>query len=110
APSTRTVRPWRPARPVRADRSDGRDRPGVPRRSGGALAAGIVLAVVLIASLLAAILIGPAEITPSEVWRVLATHLRLDVIGVEVEPLSRLRDGMVWHLRAPRALTAAAVG
>ncbi|GAB3173761.1 iron chelate uptake ABC transporter family permease subunit [Myceligenerans halotolerans] len=79
-------------------------------RPGGALPAAVALTVVLLVSLLAAVLIGPADLSAAEVGRALATHLRLDLLGLHVEPLSPIRDGMVWHLRAPRALTAAAVG
>lgn len=65
--------------------------------------------VVLAGTVLVAVTIGPAELAVSEVWRSIATHFGLgDVLGLE--PLSRIRDGMVWQLRLPRILTAAAVG
>nr|WP_307807544.1 putative F420-0 ABC transporter permease subunit [Naasia sp. SYSU D00948] len=66
---------------------------------------GALLLVLLAASVAAAVTIGPADIRVSEVWRSIAAHL-----GLGVSPLSPLRDGIVWELRLPRILTAAAVG
>ncbi|MCF4122870.1 iron chelate uptake ABC transporter family permease subunit [Antribacter sp. KLBMP9083] len=65
--------------------------------------------VVLVGTVLVAVTIGPAELAVTEVWRSIATHLGLGD-GLGLEPLSRIRDGMVWQLRLPRILTAAAVG
>lgn len=62
---------------------------------GAALAASVVLAIT----------VGPAEITPLDVWASVLHHL-----GLGDSPLSALRDGIVWQLRLPRVLTAAAVG
>jgi iron complex transport system permease protein len=76
----------------------------------GALTAGPVLigaglAVALAASIVVAVTIGPADLSVGEVWGSIASHLT----GSE-SPLSVLRDGIVWELRLPRILTAAAVG
>jgi iron complex transport system permease protein len=71
----------------------------------GALTAGAILAVALAASIVVAVTIGPADLSVGEVWGAIASHLT----GGE-SPLSVLRDGIVWELRLPRILTAAAVG
>ncbi|PJJ71712.1 iron complex transport system permease protein [Diaminobutyricimonas aerilata] len=68
------------------------------------LLAGALLTVALVASVLLAITIGPADIRPDEVWSSVGRHLGL---GGE---LPSLRDAIVWELRLPRVLTAAAVG
>jgi iron complex transport system permease protein len=70
----------------------------------GALA-GAVLAAVLVASVVVAVTIGPADIRFDEVWASIGSHL-----GLGANPLPLLRDGIVWELRLPRVLTAAAVG
>jgi iron complex transport system permease protein len=67
--------------------------------------AAVALALVLIASIVVAVTIGPADLTVAEVWGSIGAHL-----GLDVNPLSPLRDGIVWELRLPRILTAAAVG
>jgi len=64
-----------------------------------------LLGAALVASLVLAITVGPAEITPVDVWASVLHHL-----GIGDSPLSTLRDGIVWQLRLPRVLTAAAVG
>ena len=64
-----------------------------------------VLAAALVASVVLAITFGPADITPIDVWRSVLHHL-----GLGESSLSVLRDGIVWQLRLPRTLTAAAVG
>lgn len=64
-----------------------------------------VLGAGLVASLVLAITVGPAEITPLDVWTSVLHH-----VGLGDSPLSPLRDGIVWQLRLPRVLTAAAVG
>lgn len=69
-----------------------------------ALAAAI-LAVLLVASITFAVTIGPAQLSIGEVWASIGAHL-----GFGDSPLSVLRDGIVWELRLPRVLTAAAVG
>ena len=64
------------------------------------------LAVLLVVSAIAAVTFGPADITPGEVWSVIAHHLGL----FPESPVSRLRDAIVWELRLPRVLTALGVG
>jgi iron complex transport system permease protein len=64
-----------------------------------------VLAVALVASVVLAITVGPADITPVDVWSSVLRHL-----GLGDSDLGALRDGIVWQLRLPRVLTAAAVG
>lgn len=64
-----------------------------------------ILGAALVASIVLAITVGPAEITPVDVWSSVLHHL-----GLGDSPLSALRDGIVWQLRLPRVLTAAAVG
>ena len=71
----------------------------------GAVAWGIALGAVLVASITLAVTIGPAEIRFDEVWASILSHL-----GLGASPLIELRDGIVWELRMPRVLTAAAVG
>src|SRR5690606_37964417 len=68
-----------------------------------------VAAAVLVLSVGVAVTIGPADLALTEVARSVTTHLGLGGL-VGAEPLSALRDGMVWQLRMPRILTAAAVG
>ncbi len=65
----------------------------------------VVLVAVLVASVTFAVTFGPAQITPVEVWGSIAHHL-----GLGGSPLPPLRDSIVWELRLPRVLTAAAVG
>ena len=75
------------------------------RSPARAWVAGIVLVGVLVASIAAAVTIGPADIrVPDVVGSVLSR------VGLGSTPLSELRDGIVWELRMPRVLTAAAVG
>ena len=66
---------------------------------------GVVLPVALLLSVVVAVTIGPASIRFDEVWASIASHL-----GLGTSPLPLLRDGIVWQLRLPRVLTAAAVG
>jgi iron complex transport system permease protein len=67
--------------------------------------AGVGLAVTLALSVSLAVTIGPADLSMGEVWGSIAAHLT----GGE-SSLGVLRDGIVWELRLPRILTAAAVG
>lgn len=87
----------------------GAGRPGGARGARGgrarALVAGLVGLVLLAASLVLAVTLGPAELSPGDVLASLAAHL-----GFGEPTLSPLRDGIVWQLRMPRVLTAAAVG
>lgn len=73
-------------------------------RARGAIAGG-VLAIALVLSISVAVTIGPADLSLGEVWGAIGAHLT----GAD-SPLSVLRDGIVWELRLPRVLTAAAVG
>lgn len=66
---------------------------------------GVGLGALLVLSVTVAVTIGPAEIRFDEVWASIASHL-----GLGTTPLPLLRDGIVWELRLPRVLTAAAVG
>lgn len=76
-------------------------------RNGSArsVAWGALLALALVASVSVAVTLGPADIRFDEVWASIASHL-----GLGTSPLPLLRDGIVWELRLPRVLTAAAVG
>lgn len=76
-------------------------RPGLTRFATAAL----VLTVALAASMSLAVTIGPAGITGAEVLQSILSHL-----GIGSTDLSTLRGGIVWELRLPRVLTAAAVG
>jgi len=64
-----------------------------------------VLLVVLLVSIAVAVTIGPADLTVGEVWRVVGARL-----GLVDSDVSTIRSGIVWELRLPRVLTAAAVG
>lgn len=75
------------------------------RSRAGALTAGIVLAVALAASIVLAVTIGPADLRVDEVGGSIWAHLTGGP-----SPLTVLRDGIVWEIRVPRTLTAAAVG
>lgn len=78
---------------------------GVP---AGVLA-GAVAAGALVLSVVVAVTIGPSALTPADVWHVVATRLGVgEALGFATP--DRLVDGMVWQLRLPRVLTAAAVG
>ena len=59
----------------------------------------------LVVTILVAVTIGPADLSVAEVARSIGGHL-----GLSVEPVPRLHDAIVWDLRLPRVLTAAAVG
>jgi len=92
----------------RSDASEARTPTARPRRGARRVpsaAWAAVLAAVLVSSITLAVTVGPADITPAEVWASVAHHL-----GLGESPLSVLRDGIVWELRMPRVLTAAAVG
>jgi iron complex transport system permease protein len=61
--------------------------------------------VLLVVTVLVTVTIGPAEIAVADVARSIARHLGAGATGVP-----RLHDAIVWDLRLPRVLTAAAVG
>jgi iron complex transport system permease protein len=65
----------------------------------------------LVVSVTVAVTIGPADLAPLDVWRSIGDHLgALTGSGPANPALGVLRDGIVWDLRLPRVLTAAAVG
>lgn len=59
----------------------------------------------ILASIVAGIALGAADLGFAEVIRSAAAHL-----GLAVEPLTALQDAVIWQMRAPRVLLAAAVG
>lgn len=80
-----------------------------PRRRGrvralrpGPLAA--LLTAALVVALTAAVSLGSVDIPPGEVWSVVGRRL------TGQHPAAGTRDLIVWQLRVPRALLAAAVG
>ncbi|MHA3947291.1 putative F420-0 ABC transporter permease subunit [Cellulomonas bogoriensis] len=86
--------------------------PARTRRAAAPTALLVAVAVaLLLASVTVAVTIGPAQISALDVWRSVAHHLAVAVgAGAPEPPLGVLRDGIVWDLRVPRVLTAAAVG
>ena len=64
----------------------------------------------LIATVLVTVAIGPADIAVADVARSVAGHLGLAGAGTGAGGAPRLLDAIVWDLRLPRVLTAAAVG
>ena len=70
-----------------------------------AIVVGIGLGAVLLASIALAVTIGAADLAVGDVVRSVLAHL-----GIGTSPLDALHDGIVWQLRMPRILTAAAVG
>ncbi|MGV8884285.1 MAG: putative F420-0 ABC transporter permease subunit [Microbacteriaceae bacterium] len=77
-----------------------------PRRTTApAVIWGVALSALLVISVTVAVTMGAADIRFTEVWASIASHL-----GLGTSPLAPLRDGIVWQLRLPRVLTAAAVG
>lgn len=84
------------ARAARATAPAVRRRPPVATSAAGVL---------LLATLVLAVTVGPADIAPLEVWRSVAAH-----VGLGNPVLPELRDAIVWELRLPRVLAAAAVG
>lgn len=88
---------------------DGQDRPDTGRRLVRSRTPLPVLVLAGLAALVVTVLvtvtIGPADLAVAEVARSIAGHL-----GLPVEAVPRLHDAIVWDLRLPRVLTAAAVG
>ncbi|WP_082468194.1 putative F420-0 ABC transporter permease subunit [Leifsonia sp. Leaf264] len=78
---------------------------GSPLRSVPTAVWAVGLSLLLIVSIVLAVTIGPAGLTAGDVWASILSHL-----GIGEPTLSPLRDGIVWQLRMPRVLTAAAVG
>jgi iron complex transport system permease protein len=66
---------------------------------------GVALAAALLLSIAVATTIGPAPLSVPDVVGSVLAHL-----GIGTSPLDTLHDGIVWQLRLPRVLTAAAVG
>ena len=67
--------------------------------------AATALGAALLASITVAVTFGAADISVADVWGSILAHLTGGA-----SPLDPLRDGIVWQLRLPRVLTAAAVG
>lgn len=76
-----------------------------PKRSRRVALWAAVLLIALAVSIVLAVAVGPADITPAGAWRSILAR-----VGIGESPLTGLRDGIVWELRMPRVLTAAAVG
>ena len=66
---------------------------------------GVALCAALLLSVAVATTIGPAPLSVADVVGSVLAHL-----GIGNNPLDALHDGIVWQLRLPRVLTAAAVG
>lgn len=64
------------------------------------------LLAILLASMVLAVTLGPADIAPMEVWQTIGHRLGL----VAESPVGRLREAIIWELRLPRVLVAAAMG
>jgi iron complex transport system permease protein len=88
------------SRPAIAPDSDRRDRRGA-RTSAWT----VTLIITLGLSIVISVTLGPAQISASEVWGSILSHL-----GIGETSLAPLRDGIIWQLRMPRVLAAAAVG
>ncbi|MGM7671636.1 putative F420-0 ABC transporter permease subunit [Microbacterium sp. A93] len=86
--------------PVIAPDNDRRDRSGA-RTSAWTVALIIALGLSVVVS----VTLGPAQISAGEVWGSILSHL-----GIGESSLTPLRDGIIWQLRMPRVLAAAAVG
>ena len=56
-----------------------------------------------------AVTIGPADVSLAQVWGSVVSHLGLPGLAGDT-PVPPLTDAIVWQLRMPRVLTAAAVG
>ena len=73
--------------------------------SARSVVAAVALSVLLVVSLAVATTIGSSGLAVGDVARAVLAHL-----GIGTNPLGALDDGIVWQLRLPRVLTAAAVG
>jgi len=78
--------------------------PRASRRTPLTVLVGVGSALLLV-TLVVAVTIGPADLAVGEVVRSVAAHL-----GLGGGDVPRLHDAIVWDLRLPRVLTAAAVG
>ncbi|ACQ80828.1 transport system permease protein [Beutenbergia cavernae DSM 12333] len=95
--------------------SPGPRRPGVVRGSLGVWLAG--LGVALAVSFVVAVAVGTADISPGQIvgsaWHHAAAALERvlgGAVSVPANPLSTIQDAIIWQGRAPRVVTAAAVG
>ncbi|ALJ18810.1 putative F420-0 ABC transporter permease subunit [Microbacterium sp. No. 7] len=79
--------------------------PPPPPRRALTVPVAAVLVLALAASVAVAVAIGSADIAPGDVVATVWAHLT-----GSPGPLSATRDAIVWELRMPRVLTAAAVG
>lgn len=70
-----------------------------------AVVAGVVLTGALLVSVGLAVAVGTSGLSAHEVWSDIFSHL-----GLGGTRMDRIDDGIVWELRLPRVLTAAAVG
>jgi iron complex transport system permease protein len=73
--------------------------------SARAVITAVALSVLLVVSIAIATTIGSSGLAVGDVARAVLAHL-----GIGTNPLGALDDGIVWQLRLPRVLTAAAVG
>lgn len=114
--TTTTAPPRVPARGD--DPGPGGRGPAPAAPSGGSgVVTGVALGVSVLALLISvtvAVTVGPAGIAPADVWASVGHHVAglLGLLGDDVgePPLGPLLDGIVWQVRLPRVLTAAAVG
>nr|WP_235939757.1 putative F420-0 ABC transporter permease subunit [Occultella kanbiaonis] len=102
-------------------RGDRTPAPSSPDRTGAPISRSVLLWLpvavgILVASLLVSLTIGPAQITVAEIagsaWHHVQSWLHGLGLGVDVppNPLTQIRDGIVWAGRAPRLATGAFVG
>ena len=62
--------------------------------------------VIVLISVIASILLGSADLSPSEIWRV----LRLKIFSVSDDELKKTTISIIWDLRFPRAILAIVAG
>lgn len=74
-------------------------------RSGSESKSITILAILLCVSIVVAVTFGPADVSVHEVYNSVVSR-----VGLAEPQLEALRDSIVWELRLPRVLTAAAVG
>src|SRR5690606_3500633 len=78
---------------------------GAPEPMTRTAVAATALGAALLASITLAVTVGSAGIGVADAWGSVIAHLT-----GQPSPLGPLHDGIVWQLRLPRILTAAAVG
>jgi len=96
--------PASPPEPASSTAPASPPRPRAARRPPLGLLVGVGGAL-LLATLVVTVTVGPADLAVTEVLRSIAGHL-----GFRAAEVPRLDDAIVWELRLPRVLTAAAVG